>query len=86
MRSELPSRRGNKQLKRAMFLPASAALRDPISRASCYIRNMYKITQGKRHNPVLIVQARRCCDVQFALLRDGTLNGPPRPEIVLTAT
>ena len=33
IRGEHPSRRGNKQLKRAMFLSAFAALRDPISRA-----------------------------------------------------
>jgi Transposase IS116/IS110/IS902 family len=44
IRGELPSRRGNKQLKRAMFLSAFAALRDPVSRAY-YTR---KISQGKR--------------------------------------
>jgi transposase len=55
-RGELPSRRGNKQLKRAMFLlSAYAALRDPTSKAY-YTR---KITQGKRHNQVLIALARR---------------------------
>ena len=82
IRGELPSRRGNKQLKRAMFLSAFAALRDPISRAY-YTR---KITQGKRHNQALIALARRRCDVLFAMLRDGTLYCPPRPEISLTTT
>lgn len=33
IRGEHPTRRGNKTLKRALFLSASAALRDPISRA-----------------------------------------------------
>jgi transposase len=82
IRGELPSRRGNKQLKRAMFLSAFAALRDPISRAY-YTR---KINQGKRHNQALIALARRRCDVLFAMLRDGTLYSPPRPEISLTTT
>lgn len=82
IRGELPSRRGNKQLKRALFLSAFAALRDPISRAY-YTR---KITQGKRHNQALIALARRRCDVLFAMLRDGTLYSPPRPEISLTTT
>jgi len=82
IRGELPSRRGNKQLKRAMFLSAFAALRDPISRAY-YTR---KISQGKRHNQALIALARRRCDVLFAMLRDGTLYCPPRLEISLTTT
>jgi len=68
IRGEHPSRRGNKQLKRAMFLSAFAALRDPVSRAY-YAR---KISQGKRHNQALIALARRRCDVLFAMLRDGT--------------
>jgi transposase len=82
IRGELPSRRGNKQLKRALFLSAFAALRDPLSRAY-YTR---KISQGKRHNQALIALARRRCDVLFAMLRDGTLYSPPRPEISLTTT
>ena len=69
IRGEHPSRRGNKILKRALFLSAFAALRDPISRAY-YDR---KIAQGKRHNQALIALARRRCDVLFAMLRDGTL-------------
>ena len=67
IRGEHPSRRGNKILKRTMFLSAFAALRDPISRAY-YDR---KISQGKRHNQALIALARRRCDVLFAMLRDG---------------
>jgi transposase len=82
IRGELPSRRGNKQLKRALFLSAFAALRDPVSRAY-YAR---KISQGKRHNQALIALARRRCDVLFAMLRDGTFYSPPRNEISLTAT
>ena len=68
IRGEHPSRRGNKILKRALFLSAFAALRDPVSR-TYYDR---KIVQGKRHNQALIALARRRCDVLFAMLRDGT--------------
>jgi transposase len=82
IRGEQPSRRGNKQLKRALFLSAFAALRDPISRAY-YTR---KINQGKRHNQALIALARRRCDVLFAMLRDGTLYSPPQREHSLTNT
>lgn len=72
IRGEHPSRRGNKVLKRALFLSAFAALRDPVSRAysSC------KIQQGKRHNQALIALARRRGDVLFAMLRDGTIYPP----------
>lgn len=69
IRGEHPSRRGNKILKRSLFLSAFAALKDPASRAY-YER---KIAQGKRHNQALIALARRRCDVLFAMLRDGTL-------------
>jgi transposase len=82
IRGEHPSRRGNKQLKRALFLSAFAALRDPISRAY-YVR---KISQGKRHNQAVIALARRRCDVLFAMLRDGTLYSAPQTENRLTAT
>ncbi|EQD28333.1 transposase IS116/IS110/IS902 family protein [mine drainage metagenome] len=68
IRGEHPSRRGNKALKRTLFLSAFAALRDPLSRAY-YDR---KIHQGKRHNQALIALARRRCDVLYAMLRDGT--------------
>lgn len=69
IRGEHPSRRGNKILKRTMFLSAFAALRDPESRAY-YDR---KMAQGKRHNQALIALARRRSDVLYAMLRDGTL-------------
>lgn len=72
IRGEHPSRRGNKVLKRTLFLSAFAALRDPISRAY-YAR---KIQQGKRHNQALIALARHRCDVLFAMLRDGTFYQP----------
>ena len=75
IRGEHPSRRGNKILKRALFLSAFAALRDPVSR-TYYDR---KITQGKRHNQALIALARRRCDVLFAMLRDGTLYEIQKP-------
>jgi transposase len=66
IRGEHPARSGNKQLKRAFFLAAFAALADPVSRAY-YDR---KRAQGKRHNAALICLARRRCDVLFAMLRD----------------
>ncbi|ACJ09144.1 IS110 family transposase [Burkholderia pseudomallei] len=72
IRGEHPSRRGNKVLKRALFLSAFAALRDPVSRAY----SSRKIQQGKRHNQALIALARRRCDVLFAMLRDGTIYPP----------
>lgn len=72
IRGEHPSRRGNKVLKRALFLSAFAALRDPVSRAY-YAR---KISQGKRHNQALIALARRRCDVMYAMMRDGTVYCP----------
>jgi transposase len=75
IRGEHPSRRGNKILKRALFLSAFAALRDPTSRAY-YDR---KIAQGKRHNQAIIALARRRCDVLCAMLRDGTLYETKHP-------
>ena len=81
IRGEHPSRRGNKILKRTMFLSAFAALRDPESRAY-YNR---KIAQGKRHNQALIALARRRSDVLYAMLRDGTLYQPRLPEPALAA-
>lgn len=73
IRGEQPSRRGNKQLKRAFFLSAFAALADPASRS--YDR---KIAQGKHHTQTLPCLARRRADVLFAMLRDGTFY-EPRP-------
>ncbi|WP_435203041.1 IS110 family transposase [Janibacter sp. GS2] len=74
IRGEHPSRSGNKNLKRAMFLAAFAALHDPTSR-TYYDR---KRAQGKKHNAALICLARRRCDVIYAMLRDGTPY-QPRP-------
>lgn len=58
----------NKQLKRAFFLSAFAALGDPASR-TYYDK---KIAQGKHHTQALLCLARRRADVLFAMLRDGT--------------
>ncbi|EPR76236.1 transposase, IS111A/IS1328/IS1533 [Leifsonia rubra CMS 76R] len=69
IRGDHPSRKGNKALKRALFLSAFAALKHPVSRAY-YDR---KRAEGKRHNQALIALARRRCDMIFAMLRDGTL-------------
>jgi transposase len=77
IRGEQPSRRGNKQLKRAFFLSAFAALADPTSR-SYYDK---KISQGKHHTQALLCLARRRADVLFAMLRDGTFYEPqPAPS------
>ena len=67
IRGDHSSHRGNKVLKRALFLSAFAALKDPLSRAY-YDR---KRAQGKKHNQALIALARRRCNVLFAMLRDG---------------
>lgn len=75
IRGDHPSRKGNKVLKRALFLSAFAALKDPISKAY-YDR---KIDEKKKHNQALIALARRRCDVLFAMLRDGTFYSAPTP-------
>lgn len=75
IRGEAPSRRGNKTLKRALFLSAFASIKaDPLSRAY-YDR---KRAEGKRYNQAIIALARRRTDVLYAVLRDGTLY-EPRP-------
>src|SRR5699024_8808296 len=54
IRSESPSRRGNKVLKRVLFLSAFASIKgDPVSRAY-YDR---KRAEGKRHNQAIIALA-----------------------------
>ncbi|WP_371502311.1 IS110 family transposase [Kitasatospora sp. NBC_00374] len=74
IRGEHPSRRGNKQLKRAFYLAAFASLSQPESRAY-YDR---KRREGKHHVAALVALARRRIDVLFAMLRDdGTLYQPP---------
>jgi hypothetical protein len=50
IKGEHPARTGNRQLKRAFFLAAFAALSDPTSRAY-YDR---KRAEGKKHNAALI--------------------------------
>lgn len=76
IRGDHPSRKGNKILKRALFLAAFAALKDPLSRAY-YDR---KRTEDKRHNQALIALARRRCDTLYAMLRDGTFYEPRTPS------
>jgi transposase len=69
IRGEHPPRSGNKQLKRALFLSAFAALRaNPVSRAY-YDR---KRGEGKRHNAALICLARRRTDVLYAMIKTAT--------------
>jgi transposase len=72
IRGEHPPKGGNKQLKRAFFLAAFAALTDPASR-TYYDR---KRAEGKKHNAALICLARRRVDVLFAMLRDKTTYQP----------
>ena len=81
IRGDHPSRKGNKILKRALFLSAFASLKDPVSR-DYYDR---KIAQHKKHNQALIALARRRCDVLFAMLRDGTFYSAPTPELTTAA-
>ena len=76
IRGEHPPKGGNKQLKRAFFLSAFAALADPASRAY-YDR---KRAEGKKHNAALICLARRRVDVLHAMLRDRALYRAPTAE------
>ena len=69
IRGEHTSRRGNRRLKRALYLSAFAALRDPTSRAY-YDR---KRAERKSHQHALLALARRRCDVLYAMMRDGTM-------------
>jgi transposase len=75
IKGEHPARTGNRKLKRAFFLAAFAALRDPTSRA--YYQR--KRDEGKKHNAALICLARRRCDVLFAMLRNKTHYQHPQP-------
>ncbi|RYE50805.1 MAG: IS110 family transposase [Rhizobiaceae bacterium] len=63
---------GNSRLKRAMYLSAFAALKDPVSRAY-YDR---KRAEGKNHRSALICLARRRSDVLHAMLRSKTCYRP----------
>ncbi|MEJ7800127.1 MAG: IS110 family transposase, partial [Ilumatobacter sp.] len=78
IRGEYPSRRGNRRLKRALYLSAFAALRDPASRRY-YDR---KRAERKTHQQALIALARRRSDVIYAMLRDGV---PYDPQIAIAA-
>jgi len=75
IRADRASRKGNKVLKRTLYLSAFAALKDPQSR-SYYDR---KRAEGKHHSQALIALARRRCDTLYAMLRDGTLYQPQTP-------
>lgn len=77
IRGETASRRGNKSLKRALFLSAFASLRDPASRAY-YDR---KRAEGKIHNAALLCLARRRTDVLYAMIRTGKSYRPSVPEL-----
>ena len=72
IRGERQAQRGNRRLKRALFLSAFSSLKDPTSRAY-YDR---KRVEGKSHQQALMALARRRCDVLFAMLRDGKLYDP----------
>jgi transposase len=74
IRGEHPPKGGNKQLKRAFFLAAFAALADPASR-TYYDR---KRAEGKKHNAALICLARRRVDVLHAMLRTKTTYRRPK--------
>jgi transposase len=76
IRGEHPPKGGNKQLKRAFFLSAFAALADPASRAY----SDRKRAEGKKHNAALICLARRRVDVLPAMLRDRALYPAPTAE------
>ncbi|MDI9885014.1 IS110 family transposase [Streptomyces sp. HNM0645] len=69
-------RSGNRQLKRAMFLSAFAALHDPASR-TYYDRCR---ARGKTHTQALLRLARHRISVLFAMLRDGTFYESRVPE------
>jgi len=81
IKGEHPARTGNRKLKRALFLTAFAALRDPTSR-TYYDK---KRAEGKNHNAALICLARRRCDVLYAMLRTRTPYRHPEPVTTPTA-
>lgn len=76
-RGQAPCRRGNKVLKRVLFLSALASTKDdPASRAYYHKKRV----ETKRHNQTLIALARRRTDVLFAILRNGTFyESQPAP-------
>lgn len=71
-------RGGNRQLKRAMFLTAFAALHDPASRTyydRCRSRG------NDPHTQAFLRLARQPTDELFAMLRDGTFHEPRTPRL-----
>ncbi|MFD3775783.1 IS110 family transposase [Streptomyces sp. NPDC058612] len=76
IRGEHAPHRGNRQLKRAMFLSAFAALHEPASRA---YYDKQRAT-GKTHTQALLRLARRRTDVIHAMLRNGTFYEPRTPK------
>ncbi len=72
IRGEHRQHSGNSRLKRAMYLSAFAALKDPASRAY-YDR---KRAEGKNHRAALICLARRRSNVLYAMLRSDNLYRP----------
>ncbi|MET4097246.1 transposase [Arthrobacter sp. UYCu712] len=75
IRGDHAARRGNKALKRVLFLSAFASLKDPACRA--YYDRIRG--EGKRHNQALVALARRRCDTLYAMLSDETLYQPRNP-------
>lgn len=73
IRGDRSSRRRNKVLKRALFLSAFAALKEPLSRAY-YDR---KRAEHKKHNQALIALTRRRRNVLLAMLRVGACFHAP---------
>lgn len=69
IRGESPSSRGNKALKRVLFLSAFASIKGEPASPAYYDK---KRAEGERHNQAVIALARRRSDVLFARLRDGT--------------
>ncbi|WP_434600093.1 IS110 family transposase [Streptomyces sp. A5-4] len=78
IRGEHAPHRGNRQLKRAMFLSAFAALHDAPSRT---YYDKQRVT-GKTHTQALLRLARQRINVIHAMLRNGTFYEPREPKNV----
>lgn len=76
IRSETAGRIGNRRLKRALFLSAFAALKDPTSK-TYYDK---KRAQGKHHNQAVLALAHRRVLTMFAMIRDGALYDDPKQQ------
>ena len=75
IRGERQPRRGNRELKSALYLSAFASLKDPTSR-TYYDR---KRAEGKNHPAALLCLARRRTDVLYAMVRDRRPYQHPAP-------